>query len=283
MPTIITDIVKGMFANRNREEFARKLRECSQDDSFQSDVSGHGSIPTADRPSEEYFFWGCELSRSRDTIVVKLDEDADEDQRHLLMLRHVVLGVNAIEGERNIVELQTTDFNDKEQRHPIASLTLGKTDFTNLDLCLTWSKTREIKLKLVKGSGPVSFTGNHHVEFLGTHEDAEELDDPDYVTEAETSADDSMILSASEAEDEELDANELKDLEDDAKAKNGRETKVIPTGEEGGDAKPTEVNGSSDGDSSHDGKRKRSSPIKASASKKAKNSDVSVKEVDLKS
>jgi hypothetical protein len=77
---------------------------------------------------------------------------------------------------------------------------------------------RGVILALMKVSGlaTTSFTvvyqilGNHHVEFLGTHEDAEELDDPDYVTEGETSADDSMILSASEAEDEELDANELK-------------------------------------------------------------------------
>merc|ERR1712243_201692 len=60
----------------------------------------------------------------------------------------------------------TTDFSDKEQRHPVASLTLGQKDFANVDLCLTFSKTKEVKFKLVMGSGPVTITGNHYVEDL---------------------------------------------------------------------------------------------------------------------
>ena len=62
-------------------------------------------------------------------------------------------------GERNVVEIHTTDFSDKEQRHPVASLTLGQKDFANVDLCLTFSKTKEVKFKLVMGSGPVTITG----------------------------------------------------------------------------------------------------------------------------
>ena len=51
-------------------------------------------------------------------------------------------------GERNVVEIHTTDFSDKEQRHPVASLTLGQKDFANVDLCLTFSKTKEVKFIL---------------------------------------------------------------------------------------------------------------------------------------
>ena len=64
------------------------------------------------------------------------------------------------------MELQTTDFSDKEQHHPIASLVLGKNKFANLDLHLSLSKSKEIKLQLVKGSGRVTVSGNHLVEFL---------------------------------------------------------------------------------------------------------------------
>merc|ERR1712135_158475 len=100
----------------------------------------------ADLPQGEYFVWGAELSRSRDVHVLKLDEDV------------------------NVDEIHTTDFSDKEQRHPIASLTLGKREFANLDLCLSWSKTKEIKLKLVMGSGPITLTGNHFIEYLALPE-----------------------------------------------------------------------------------------------------------------
>merc|ERR1712136_13215 len=121
MPTIVTDIVNSMFrSQRNRRAFSKKLRAMSTDDSeseSDADVSLNDSRTSdasllehpADLPQEEYFVWGAELSRSRDVHVLKLDEDV------------------------NVVEIHTTDFSDKEQRHPIASLTLGKREFANLD------------------------------------------------------------------------------------------------------------------------------------------------------
>merc|ERR1712136_439066 len=193
MPTIVTDIVNSMFrSQRNRRAFSKKLRAMSTDDSeseSDADVSLNDSRAsdasllehTADLPQGEYFVWGAELSRSRDVHVLKLDGDVnDDEERHLLLLKQVCLGVNAVEGERNVVEIHTTDFSDKEQRHPIASLTLGKREFANLDLCLSWSKTKEIKLKLVMGSGPITLTGNHFIEYLALPEEA---DDPNYVPE----------------------------------------------------------------------------------------------------
>merc|ERR1719411_1571910 len=109
----------------------------------------------ANQPKEEFFLWGVELSRSRDQHILKLDEDINEDEeRHLLHLKQVCLGINALEGDRNVVEIHATDFSDKEQRHPIASLTLGKKDSANLDLCLAWTKNKEISWWDSTGPGP---------------------------------------------------------------------------------------------------------------------------------
>merc|ERR1712241_1279333 len=252
MPTIVTDIVNSMFrSQRNRRAFSKKLRAMSTDDSeseSDADVSLNDSRASdasllehpADLPQEEYFVWGAELSRSRDVHVLKLDED-----------------VNEVEGERNVVEIHTTDFSDKEQRHPIASLTLGKREFANLDLCLSWTKNKEIKFKLVMGSGPITISGNHHVEYLTLPED---IDDPDFIAE-ETATDDETELSTFE-DPEELEENELKELAEES-------------------TKP--LNGASNGEDAKDGKRKRAaSPDEPSMKKRKASDDVNVKEVDLK-
>merc|ERR1712135_153492 len=208
MPTIVTDIVNEMFRSQKRKQgFAQKLKEIPvASESEVSDGESLGSQSTISRasnasyasgasvasdfgtgmPKEEYFMWGIELSRSRDSTVLKLDEVNDSEERHMLLLKQAVLGVNAIKGERNLVEIHTTDFEDKEQRHPLVSLTLGQQDFANLDLCLNWGKTKEIKLKLILGSGPISITGNHYVEYM---EMSDEEEDPDYVA-TQTEVDD---------------------------------------------------------------------------------------------
>merc|ERR1712168_1134160 len=266
MPTIVTDIVNSMFrSQRNRRAFSKKLRAMSTDDSeseSDADVSLNDSRASdasllghpADLPQEEYFVWGAELSRSRDVHVLKLDEDVnDDEERHLLLLKQVCLGVNAVEGERNVVEIHTTDFSDKEQRHPIASLTLGKREFANLDLCLSWSKTKEIKLKLVMGSGPITLTGNHFIEYLALPEEA---DDPNYVPE-ETEDETEAELSTYE-----VDEDELKDLAKDAES----------------------AGGAVNGDANSANRKRVRSPTEQSPTKKQQKVEdyVKVKEVDLK-
>lgn len=269
MPTIVTEIVNNMF-RAGKKDFVKKLKsmpvdtstdgEESEGESLNSSVDSTSSNDisrlAASQPRDEFFLWGAELSRSRDQYVMKLDEDISEDEeRHLLHLKQVCLGINAIEGERNVIEIHTTDFSDKEQRHPIASLTLGKKDCASLDLCLAWTKNKEIKFKLVVGSGPVSITGNHHVEYLAL--DDEEVDDPDFIAADET--DDEAEISTFE-DPEEIDENELKELAADCE-------------------KP--VNGAPSGG---DGKRKRAeSPEEPSTKKRKSDSEeVKVKEVDLK-
>jgi len=275
MPTIVTEIVNNMFRNqRNKRAFAAKLREIPVESESEVEDSDAESLDksldasmdfaelAASQPREEYFLWGTELSRSKDVFVLKLDEDVNEDEeRHLLLLKSFCLGINAIENERNVVEIHTTDFSDKEQRHPVASLTLGHKDFANVDLCLSYSKTKEIKFKLVMGSGPVTITGNHYVEYLSV---PEEDDDPDFIAEE---TDDETEVSTFE-DPEEIDPNELKDLAADSEkpldAVNGVKDKTAAAGGEG--------------------KRKRpASPSEPSTKKRKSDSeDVSVKEDDLK-
>merc|ERR1712142_1108350 len=240
MPTIVTEIVNNMFrSQRNQRAFAKKLSELpastSDSEAEDSDAETLDSSLNASRdfvqlaanqPREDYFLWGTELSRSKDVFVLKLDEDINEDE---------------------------------EQRHPVASLTLGQKDFANVDLCLTFSKTKEVKFKLVMGSGPVTVTGNHYVEYLTV---PEEDDDPDFVAEE---TDDETEISTFE-DPEEIDESELKDLAEER-------------------AKPVDagVNGSA-APSGGEGKRKRAaSPSEPTMKKRKSDSeDVSVKEVDLK-
>jgi len=239
MPTNVTNIVNEMFRSQKRkQEFAQKLKEIPvASESEASDAESLGSQSTVSRassasasvasdvgtgmPKEEYFLWGTELSRSRDFTVLKLDEVNDFEERHMLLLKQAILGVNAIKGERNLVEIHTTDFEDKEQRHSLVSLTLGQQDFANLDLCLNWGKTKEIKLKLILGSGPISITGNHYVEYMDMSEKDE---DPDYVateTEDETDADLSMIDDVDQTEVDDL----YKDAVQEVKTMNGEDSK----------------------------------------------------------
>jgi len=272
MPTIVTKIVQDMFhSQRNKRQFAKTLRDLPAGDTSASetedsdaesldksvDTSREVAKLTANRPKDEFFMWGAELSRSRDLHVLKLDEDVnEEEEHHMLLLKQVCLGINAIEGERNVVEIHTTDFSDKEQRHPIVSLTLGRKDFANLDLALNWTKTKEIKFKLVMGSGPVTITGNHHVEHLNLPT-AEEIEDPDFVAEE---TDDETEISTFE-DPEEISESELKELAEDKEKPVGA---VAAPGSEG--------------------KRKRAaSPCEPTTKKRKSDSeDVSVKEVDLK-
>jgi len=95
-----------------------------------------------DQVEVQYYFWGAELSCSAPTHSWKLfqeEEECEDDMRHLLFLRQATLGVNAIEGERNIVQVTSKDFEGKVVKHVLCSLTLGQgLDTTDLDLTLQY-------------------------------------------------------------------------------------------------------------------------------------------------
>jgi len=122
MPTIVTNIVNEMFRSQKRKlGFAQKLKEIPvASESEASDAESLGSQSTVSQassasasvasdvgtgmPKEEYFLWGIELSRSRDLTVLKLDEVNDSEERHMLLLKQAILGVNAIKGEGTLLK-----------------------------------------------------------------------------------------------------------------------------------------------------------------------------------
>ena len=78
MPTIVTKIVQDMFhSQRNKRQFAKTLRDMPAGDTSASetedsdaesldksvDTSREVAKLTANRPKDEFFMWGAELSR----------------------------------------------------------------------------------------------------------------------------------------------------------------------------------------------------------------------------
>merc|ERR1712180_207497 len=188
-------------ASRSRSRGAStSASEASGISSVSSTVS---SIPAGEEPAERFFVWGCELSRHSDTFVLKFPEDADEDSEvHRLSLRSAALGLNAIEKERNVVELRFVDARGEEKRLAVASLTLGVLDTCKLDLAMNWTRGHDLTLKLVKGSGPLSLIGNHVVETYDEEDDA-------YVPAEESGMD---------TEGDDVEANEVQDIVKDSAA-----------------------------------------------------------------
>jgi hypothetical protein len=81
----------------------------------------------------------CELSKEQPIKKWKatdLTEDDDEDDQdfvlHSLVVKTAVLGVKAVDNQRNVVALKTKGYGDKELNQPIFSLTLGRNDMVSV-------------------------------------------------------------------------------------------------------------------------------------------------------
>jgi len=190
-----------------------------------SSMAGRASGGTYD--VQEYF-WGAELSKDKPTF--KWNPEMDEefsDTQSILFLKRAVLGVKAVEGERNIVEAHCTSMDEEEQKHPILSLTLGLED--HCDVELSFKHMDEVSFKLVAGSGPVHLVGQHYLET--SREPG--MDDTDMDEDVEDEDD----LGVVEEEDEEEEAaakpvGKKRKMAEPAKAKaevpeDGPETKKI--------------------------------------------------------
>lgn len=176
-----------------------------------------------DQVEVQYYFWGAELSCSAPTHSWKLfqEEECEDDMRHLLFLRQATLGVNAIEGERNIIQVTSKDYEGNEVSHVLCSLTLGQgLDAADLDLTLQYD--HEVSFKLIKGSGPIHIVGNHYVETPPANEEVVELDETD-ASEVEDLDDmkDEDDKDLKEGADEEYETEE-DDKRKDGKAKDGK-------------------------------------------------------------
>merc|ERR1711942_71563 len=185
--------------------------ETSADESF---ISGTSSQEEIQEPTEAHYLWGCELTRKNSSYVLPFpsEDDAEaENQEHLLTLKSATLGIDAEEGDRDVVEICYHDIDDKETRAVLASLTLGKADFCRLDLRVSHLPGHDVTLKLIKGSGPVSILGNHLVEAY----DGPIVHDADFQPDASSA--ESTDASGMETEGDEVEANEIQDITEDAK------------------------------------------------------------------
>ncbi|XP_033633231.1 nucleoplasmin-like protein ANO39 isoform X2 [Asterias rubens] len=135
--------------------------------------------------SKEYF-WGDELSGSKKDIKwnPSFEDDDDDDIdiegiQHFLFLKQAVLGANAEEGERNVVEITTENFEGDDVKQPLFSLKLGLNESSILDIAIQ----PPVTLSLVSGTGPVYLSGQHMIEISADDDDDEdEMDEEDFET-----------------------------------------------------------------------------------------------------
>merc|ERR1712088_287077 len=148
-----------------------------------------------DGESKEYF-WGCCLNAEKPEQQWNFDEEEEDTDffEHVLFLRSAVLGKGAVEGERNIVELETKNFEGQIMKQPLISLTLGRNDMTMLDM--NFSHETAATFRLVEGTGPVCLAAMHQTEFPVEEEDTEETEDDngtdlEYTEDGDTATQDS--------------------------------------------------------------------------------------------
>lgn len=114
------------------------------------------------------YFWGATLSKDKkifkwDPESDFLDDEDDEEEdsiSHFLFLKQAVLGVNAKDGDRNVIEVETINFDGETVIQPLLSLRLGLNESTNLDIGLQ----PPVTFKLALGSGPVYLSGQHALD-----------------------------------------------------------------------------------------------------------------------
>ena len=82
---------------------------------------------------------------------------------HTLFLKQTVLGASAVKDERNLVQVETKNFDQKDLKHPLFSLTLGRNEMTTLDV--SFGHEVPVVFRLVEGSGPVCLSAQQLVEF----------------------------------------------------------------------------------------------------------------------
>ncbi|XP_022091741.1 nucleoplasmin-like protein ANO39 [Acanthaster planci] len=142
--------------------------------------------------SKEYF-WGDSLTGSKKEIKwnPSLEDEDDFDNldgdgiQHFLFLKQAVLGPGAEEAERNVVEIETDNFDGDSVKQPLFSLKLGLNESSPLDIGVQ----PPVTFTLTSGSGPVYLSGQHMIE-ISADEGDEEL-------EEEEEEDDDLEINAS--------------------------------------------------------------------------------------
>jgi len=124
-----------------------------------------GRAPGGSYDVQEYF-WGAELSKDKPSFKwnPEIEEEFQDEMQNILFLKRAVLGIKAVEGERNIVEVQCKNMDNEDAKHPILSLTLGLQD--HCDVELTFKQMEEVVFTLIEGSGPLHLVGQHYLETI---------------------------------------------------------------------------------------------------------------------
>nr|BAB82492.1 nucleolar protein [Patiria pectinifera] len=133
------------------------------------------------------FFWGDSLTGTKKEVKwnPSLDDEDDFDNldsdgiQHFLFLKQAVLGATAKEGERNVVEIETENFDGDNVKQPLFSLKLGLNESSPLDIGIQ----PPVTFILTAGSGPVFLSGQHMIEISA--DDEEELEEDDEEEEEE--------------------------------------------------------------------------------------------------
>ncbi|XP_021358912.1 mitotic apparatus protein p62-like isoform X3 [Mizuhopecten yessoensis] len=210
--------------------------------------------------SREYF-WGCVLNKDNPKVTWTFEEEEEDTDFliHTLFLKQAVLGQAALKDERNLVTVETKNFDNEQIKHPVVSLTLGTNDMCNLDL--SFGHENPVVFELVEGAGPVHLTAQQLVEMpdegnisqdescTETEEDEEELleeKEPAKTKKRKASSSKGPTKSKEEDmeedeeeddEDEEEDEEEEEESEEESspeksskKKKKAKETKANPRG-----------------------------------------------------
>jgi hypothetical protein len=113
------------------------------------------------------FFWGSTLTSSR---PVSWSEPDDDLHVHSLALKIVTLDPGANVSDVHVVEVETTDINNKPVKQPLVVMD----GHSELNVAVDISFNSKVTFRLTCGAGPVHLSGQHHVSVI--HDAGEEFE-----------------------------------------------------------------------------------------------------------
>ncbi|XP_071169009.1 nucleoplasmin-like protein ANO39 isoform X6 [Mytilus edulis] len=251
---------------------------------------------TMNEPAREYF-WGITLDKENPTFTWTFEEEEEDTDYlvHTLFLKQAVLGASAVKDERNLVQIETKNFDQKELKQPLLSLTLGKNDMTSLDV--SFGHEVAVVFRLVEGSGPVCLSAQQLVEYpddRNVSQDESELECSE-VEEDEEEEEESpkkvevtkkrkassqksgknkkkgkMEVSQDDSEDEEEDEEDMDEEDEDESMDDEEDEEEMSSPEKSDKKKGKKEAKKDDGKAKKGGKMAKVSPKKDANSKKAK-------------
>ncbi|KAL8565965.1 hypothetical protein ACOMHN_054950 [Nucella lapillus] len=163
-------------------------------------------------------FWGVELTEESPEVDWNMREDDDEetgpDRDYMvneLLVKMATLGQGLTKDQEQIVEVETTDADEKMIKIPVINMVAGKNSMVNLDL--EFFDRYKVTFRLISGSGPVYLSG---CVFREHPEEEEDSQDESLCTDAESTATDSEGIDEEigEEEEEEEEEDEDEDVEE---------------------------------------------------------------------